>query len=183
MKEAHIQVGDLQFKPYISHEDIIAKVKTLAVQLTEQYHDKNPLFVVVLTGGFRFAADIANNIDFPCEWCFIKTSSYQGLSTTGNVHYELKLPEGKVTGRHVIIVEDIVETGITLKDVETRFLSEQPASLTLVALFYKPNRLQTDIQVDMCGFVIDDLFIVGYGLDYNGHGRELNDIYQIVNEC
>lgn len=174
-----IQLHDLQFQPYLSSDEIQDTVRALANELHQDYHDKNPVFVGVLNGAFMFLSDLLKHFNANCEVEFVKMKSYQGVSSTGNVHIELDFSE--LTDRHVIIVEDIVDTGNTLEVIHEILQSKSIKSLAYCSLFLKPEVYTKNIEINYVGMAIPNHFIVGYGLDYNGLGRNLPDIYQLKN--
>jgi hypoxanthine phosphoribosyltransferase len=154
-------------------------VKEVAAQLDEDLRKKNPLFLVILNGSFMFAADLLRNINFPCEITFVKMSSYEGTSSTGEVKQLIGLNES-VTGRTVVIVEDIIESGTTMKEMLRMLGEKKPREVFITSLFVKPGCLKVDLKIDYRCFDIEDDFIVGYGLDYNQEGRNLPHIYQVI---
>ncbi len=174
-KKTSMQIHDLHFKQMISAEQIHARVQAIGAALTTQYKDKNPLFISILSGAFVFASDLMRAFDGHCEVGFVKLSSYKGTRSSGDVQTVMGL-EKELNGRHLIIVEDIVDTGRTLHFF-TNYLREQsPESICIVSLLCKPDALQFPIEIDYTGFEIPDKFVVGYGLDYNGLGRNLPDL-------
>lgn len=173
-----IQIGDLHFVPYISKTDINQKVNEIAGQISSVYQEKVPLFLVVMNGAFMFAADLIRKLDFPAEVVFIRVKSYHGMKSTGEA--KIYMPDDvDLQDRHVIILEDIIDTGNSMSLLLSELQKKQPASLALTAILVKPDALQHDIAIDFPGFEIPDKFVVGYGLDYNGIGRNLKDIYQL----
>ena len=175
-----VQVKDKKFALYISEEKIKARVQEVANQIDEDLRKKNPLFLVILNGSFVFAADLLRDINFPCEISFVKMSSYEGTSTTGEVKQLIGLNEN-VTGRTVVIVEDIIESGTTMKEMLRMLGEKKPKEVYISSLFVKPGCLKVDLKIDYRCFDIEDDFIVGYGLDYDGYGRNLRDIYTLIN--
>lgn len=174
-----VQVKDKQFALYISHETIKERVKEVAAEIEADLKDKNPLFLVILNGSFVFAADLLREMMFPCEITFIRMASYEGTNTTGEVKQVLGLRES-IEGRTVVVVEDIIDTGYTMQEM-LRILDEKnPAEVYVTSLFVKPENLKVDVKIDYRCFDIDNDFIVGYGLDYDHLGRNLPDIYKVV---
>lgn len=173
-----IQLHDKAFRPYISAEKIQGVISSLANKVNEDYHKKTPLFVGVLNGSFLFAADLIREFDGDCEVSFIKMASYDGTQTTGVVNELIGLKED-IQGRHVIILEDIVDTGNTLEKIYDLLNARQPASLRIATLLFKPKAYQKNIPVDYVAMEVGNEFLVGYGLDYDGLGRNLKDIYII----
>ena len=171
-----IQAHDMKFKPFIEAGSIAEVVKQMGSALKVDYEDKNPLFICVLNGAFVFAADLLRACDFPCEVAFVRLASYQGSNSTGKVTtiFGLDVP---VKNRHVIVVEDIVDSGLTLSHFMEELTALEPASLKLAVLLIKPDALQVDIRPEYFGFEIPNEFVVGYGLDYDGLCRNLPAIY------
>ena len=174
-----VQVKDKKFALYIHEDKILARVKEVAAKLDEDLRKKNPLFLVILNGSFMFAADLLRNINFPCEITFVKMSSYEGTSSTGEVKQLIGLNES-VTGRTVVIVEDIIESGTTMKEMLRMLGDKKPREVFITSLFVKPGCLKVDLKLDYRCYDIEDDFIVGYGLDYNQEGRNLPHIYQVI---
>lgn len=157
----------------ISEEELLAKVRELGAQISEDYKDKNPLLVSVLKGAVVFVADLMRSMDIPLDIDFIATSSYGAGSTSSGVVRILKDLDTDITGRHVLVVEDIVDTGHTLNYLLELLETRQPATLRLCVLLDKPSRREIPVQADYLGFSIPDYFVVGYGLDYAGKYRNL----------
>ena len=174
-----VQVKDKKFALYIPEEKILARVKEVAAKMDEDLRKKNPLFLVVLNGSFVFAADLLRNINFPCEITFVRVSSYEGDQSTGEVKQLIGLKEN-VEGRTVVIIEDIIESGLTMKETLHMLGEKKPKEVFISSLFVKPGRLKVDLKIDYRCFDIEDDFIVGYGLDYNHEGRNLPHIYQVI---
>lgn len=172
------QVLDKTFVPYLDQQSIENTVKRIAKEISDDYRDKKPLFIAILNGAFMFASDLFKEISIPAEISFIKLASYKGTKSTGNVITAIGL-ETDVFGRDVIIVEDIVDTGKTLSSYLPQLLHQQPASLKICSLLHKKDATTHPLKIDYLGFEIPNLFVVGYGLDYNGFGRNLNQIMQI----
>ena len=173
-----IQLGDKVFVPYLDSRKIADAVANVAVQINKDYAGKNPLFLVVLNGAFLFAADLLRSIETGCEVSFVKFSSYHGTESSGKVKELIGLNED-LNGRDVIIVEDIVDTGTTIVQMMKDLESRHPGSVRIAALLFKPEAYKKDIRIDYVGIEIPNAFIVGYGLDYNGLGRNLSEIYVI----
>ncbi|MFN6374381.1 MAG: hypoxanthine phosphoribosyltransferase [Chitinophagia bacterium] len=172
------QVLDKVFVPYLDQQSIEIAVKRMAKEISDDYQDKKPLFIAILNGAFMFASDLFKEISIPAEISFIKLASYKGTKSTGNVITAIGL-EADVYGRDVIIVEDIVDTGKTLSSYLPQLMHQQPASLKICSLLHKKEATTHPLKIDYLGFEIPNLFVVGYGLDYNGFGRNLNQIMQI----
>jgi hypoxanthine phosphoribosyltransferase len=173
-----LRIHDKNFTPYISEEEIRKKVIELADSLNHDYQDKNPIFIAVLNGAFIFAADLFKALSIDAEISFIKLASYKGMKSSGQVITAIGL-DIELFDRHVVILEDIVDTGKTLSEFLPQLWHQQPASLKIVALLHKPEATVYPLKVDYKGFEIPDKFVVGYGLDYNGLGRNTTSIYQL----
>ena len=176
---SNIKIHDKEFVKTISHDEIVAEVKRVAANINRDYAGKRPLLLGVLNGSFMFAAELMRNLEIECEISFVKLSSYQGTNSTGVIKEVLGLSES-ITGRDVIVVEDIVDTGKTMQNMLETLGTREPASIEIASLFVKPARLQVPVNVKFGVFTIPDRFIVGYGLDYDGLGRNLPDIYDVV---
>ena len=176
-----IQVLDKKFQPYLKAKDIHEQIGKLAAQINTDYAGKRPLFIAILNGSFMFAADQFKELTIDAEICFIKLASYKGTKSTGNVVTSIGLDE-PLKGRHIVIVEDIVDTGKTLHEFLPQLLNQQPASLKIAALLHKPDALVYPLVIDYLGFSVPDKFLLGYGLDYDGLGRNLREIYQLIEE-
>ncbi len=174
-----IRIHDREFVKSISREEIDKEIKRVAAQINHDYAGKRPLFIGVLNGSFMFVADLLKNIELECEISFVKLSSYQGTETTGQVREVIGLSES-LEGRDVIILEDIVDTGHTMHKMMQSLKNSNPASVEIASLFVKPARMQVPVDVKYALFTIPDRFIVGYGLDYDGLGRNLPDVYDVV---
>lgn len=174
-----VTIGELDFVIYLSAREIQNKIRATADKITKDYHDKNPLFLVILNGAFMFAADLMRNLDFACDVQFIKASSYQGLSSTGKVTFG-EVEELKIAGRNVILVEDIVDSGLTLHSFIPTLKEYGPTSLSVCTLLDKPAARVFDVDIDYSVFEIPDHFVIGYGLDFDGAGRNLPHIYQLI---
>ncbi len=174
-----VKIKDKTFKLSISEAEIKKNVQVVANQISRDYEGKTPLLLSVLNGSFMFAADLIRMLTVPCEISFVKMSSYEGTSTTGNVTQLIGLSQD-ITGRDVIIVEDIVESGITMNEMIKMLNEKHPASVRVCALLQKPDCLRVPLTVDYVAMKIPNDFIVGYGLDYDQGGRDLRDIYSVV---
>ena len=173
-----IQVLDKTFEPYLEEAAIQEKITELAGQLNKDYAGKRPLFLSILNGSFLFTADLFKQITIEAEVSFIKLASYKGTSSTGNVITAIGL-DTNVKDRHIVILEDIIDTGKTLHHYLPQLDSMQPASVKIAVLLNKKEALQYPVQVDYSCFDIPNKFVVGYGLDYDGLGRNSTDIYQL----
>lgn len=174
----HIQLHDLLFVPLFSEAKVRERVRELGAALSQQYHGKTPLFISILSGAFVFASDLMRSFDGHCEVGFVKLSSYTGTQSSGRVQTVMGL-EKDLKDRHLIVVEDIVDTGRTLHFFIDHLRSQQPASICTVTFLRKPEALAFPVQVDHVGFDIENRFVVGYGLDYEGLGRNLPGVYQL----
>jgi hypoxanthine phosphoribosyltransferase len=172
------QILDKSFKPYLTNVEIDKAIEKIADQINHDYAGKNPLFIAILNGSFIFASDLFKKIKIPAEISFIKLASYQGTKSTGTVITSIGL-ETDLFERHVIVLEDIIDTGKTLSAFLPQLKHQQPSSLKVCALLHKKEATKFPIDIDYLGFEIPDLFVVGYGLDYNGYGRNLDQIMQI----
>jgi hypoxanthine phosphoribosyltransferase len=176
----NISLHNKQFAPYIPFEQIQKSVEKLAAEIESDYQGKEVVFVGVLNGAFRFVSELMNSIDLPCEVSFVKMASYEGTSTTGEVNQLIGFNE-PLTNKHVIVLEDIVDTGNTVVKIMQEMNNMQAASVAIATLLFKPEAYKKDIPVKYVGIEIPNDFIVGFGLDFDGLGRNLNDIYKIVN--
>ena len=176
-----IKIKDKTFRISIHETEIKQRVKALAEQMNKDLEGKDPLFLCVLNGAFIFAADLMREITIPCNISFVKLASYQGTTSTGKVHEVIGLSES-ITGRTVVIVEDIVDTGRTMRQMIETLGTRNPASVQICSLFVKPTKLEEPLDIDYAAFSIPDDFIVGYGLDYDQEGRGLKHVYTIVEE-
>lgn len=175
---AAVQVLDKTFDPYISRDQILERVAAMGAALKQDYEGKKPLFIAILNGSFMFASDLFKALHFEAEICFIKLASYKGTKSTGQVVTAIGL-DIDLFGREVIIIEDIIDTGKTLDSFLPQLQHQQPASLRIAALLHKPEATVYPIHPDYLGFTIPNKFVVGYGLDYDGFGRNLDAIYQL----
>ncbi|GMV77564.1 MAG: hypoxanthine phosphoribosyltransferase [Chitinophagaceae bacterium] len=173
-----ITLHDKVFIPFISEEEIKEKIKNLAQQLKKDYDGKRPLFVAILNGVFMFASELFKELEIEAEICFIKLASYKGTKSTGHVITFIGL-DADVTNRHVIILEDIIDTGKTLHTFLPQLYNQQPASLKVAVLLDKPEPRQFDIPVDYACFTIPNKFVLGFGLDFDGFGRNTKEIYEL----
>jgi len=176
-----IEVNNRNFTPYITDVQISEQINKLAADLNRDYEGKRPLFIAILNGSFMFAADLFKAVTIEAEICFIKLASYKGTKSTGNVITSIGLDE-PLQGRHVVIVEDIVDTGKTLHEFLPQLFNQQPASLKIAALLHKPEALAYPVKIDYLGFSVPNKFLLGYGLDFDGLGRNLKEIYQLAEE-
>ena len=176
-----ITVKDKTFEVSMTEAQIKARVKELAQEISRDMEGKNPLLLAVLNGAFIFTADLMREMTIPCEVSFVKLASYQGTTSTGTIHEVLGINED-LSGRHIIIVEDIVESGLTIKRMVEQLGTRGPASVSICTLFFKPERLKEDLHLDYVAFKIPNDFILGYGLDYDQQARGLKDLYTLVED-
>lgn len=176
---AVIRVHDKSFETYLSDAVIQKRVKEIATAINKEYAGKRPLFIAILNGSFMFASDLFKNLDIEAELCFIKLASYKGMKSSGKVVTSIGLEED-LFGKEVIIVEDIVDTGKTLHRFLPKLVHQQPKSLKIAAFLHKPEATEYPLTLDYVGFEIPNKFVVGYGLDYDGLGRNLKEIYQLI---
>lgn len=174
-----ITCRDKQFKVFLRNETIQARLQELAIDINERYADKEPVFLSVLNGVFRVVGDLFRYVEVDCAVSFVKLKSYAGTESTGEVSTLLGL-DMDLEGRHVLLVEDIVDTGKTLHEFLPQLQALNPASVAVFTLLSKPAAIQYDIPLDYVGFEVPNHFLVGYGLDYDGLGRQYNDIYQLA---
>ena len=178
MMSSQVRLHDLTFEPLIDEAVIQARVKELGAALKERYAGKTPLFISILSGAFVFASDLIRAYDDDCEVGFVKLASYTGTRSSGDVQTVMGL-EKDLKNRHLVVVEDILDTGRTLHFFLQYLSEKEPASVCTVAFLRKPEAAVFPIEVDMVGFDIEDRFVVGYGLDYEQIGRNLPAIYQL----
>ncbi|MDD3876774.1 MAG: hypoxanthine phosphoribosyltransferase [Bacteroidales bacterium] len=174
-----LTVLDKKFRPFIGAERIDKAVELMAEKINADYADENPFFIAILNGSFMFASDLLKKIKRPCNISFVKLSSYQGTKSTENVTTLIGINEN-IEGRRVIILEDIIDTGITLSNFLEVIKAHKPKDVRLATCLFKPNAFQKAYKIDYVGMEIPNDFIIGYGLDYNGYGRNLPDIYKIT---
>lgn len=179
MQKKTIKLHDLTFSVFISEMQITERIEQLGVDLNLDYEGKNPLFIAVLNGAFVFTADLVREFKGNCELSFVKLSSYAGTESTGDIATRIGL-ETEVRGRHLIITEDIVDTGNTMAHFLKELAELEPASVAIASLLVKPDSMQHDLDIKYEGFSIPPDFVVGYGLDYDGLGRNFPDIYRLV---
>ena len=176
-----VQIKDKTFRTFITEAEIAQRVKAVADRINHDMAGKKPLLLAVLNGSFVFAADLMRHITIPCEISFVKLASYEGTVSTGKVVEVMGLNED-IGGRDVIIVEDIVDTGKTMERMLNTLGTRNPASLHICTLLLKPDKLKIPLNIEYAAMEIPNDFIVGYGLDYDQEGRNLRDIYTLVEE-
>ena len=174
------EVKDKVFRKFISHEEIDLAVAAIAERINIDYSDKNPLLLGILNGAFVFAADLIRKLDIPCQISFVKYASYSGTQSAEKVKELIGLNE-EINGRHIIVVEDIVDKGITMDRLLVDLQKFQPLSIRIACFCLKPDTFVKDFTIDYLGMEIPNDFIVGYGLDYDGYGRNLPEIYKLEN--
>jgi hypoxanthine phosphoribosyltransferase len=174
-----IQIKDKKFILSIDEDHIQKAVREVGETINRDLADKDPLFICVLNGAFMFAGDLMKIVDIPCEITFIKLSSYDGLYTTGSVKEIIGLNES-VVGRNVVVVEDIVDTGLTMERILESLRAKGANEIRIATFLQKPDAMRRDIHVDYAAMKIPNEFIVGYGLDYDGYGRNLKEIYTVI---
>lgn len=175
----NIIVHDKEFEPYLSAAEITNKIQQMADAINRDYAGKRPLFIAILNGSFMFAADLFKAVTIDAEICFIKLASYKGTKSSGQVITAIGL-DTDLIDRHVVILEDIVDTGKTLSEFLPQLHHHHPASMKIAALLHKPEATVYPIKIDYLGFSIPNKFVLGYGLDYDGLGRNIKEIYQLV---
>ena len=176
-----IRVNDKKFVPYLTAAQIDEQIKRLGSEINADYAGKRPLFIAILNGSFMFASDLFKELTIEVEICFIKLASYKGTKSTGQVITSIGL-DATLTGRHVVIIEDIVDTGKTMHEFLPQLINQQPASLKIAALLHKPEALAYPIKIDYLGFNVPDKFLLGFGLDYDGFARNLKEIYRLTED-
>lgn len=174
-----IQVRDKQFAVSIPEEKIREQVKRVAAEINRDYAGQHPIFLAVLNGSFIFAADLLREVTLLCEVSFVRLASYEGMGSTGEIREIMGL-NVDITGRPVIVVEDIVDTGLTMAHMLETLRKQNPANIDICTLLLKPGKLQVNLDIRYCCMEIPNDFIVGYGLDYDGYGRNTKDIYTLV---
>lgn len=176
-----IQIKDKRFKTFIPEEKILKEVERVAAEINRDLEGKNPLFVSVLNGSFMFTADLMKCLAIPCEISFVKLASYAGTSSTGKVKELVGLNED-IAGRTVVIVEDIIDTGLTMELLIKQLRASNPKEIRIATLLVKPDKLKVNLDINYVAMNIPNDFIVGYGLDYDGYGRNYRDIYTVIEE-
>ena len=173
-----INVLDKTFTRFIPHQEIQEAVARIASEIDRELYGKDPLFLGILNGVFIFASDLFKILQTPCRISFVKMASYLGTGSTGKVHQLIGLQESLI-GQNVVILEDIIDTGLTVGKLLEHLKSQNAASIRVASIFFKPDAFKGDFRIDHIGIEIPNNFVVGYGLDYNGHGRNLRDLYTL----
>ncbi len=174
-----VKAYDKEFKIFINNEEIQKAVQNVADSIEKDMHDKNPLFLIILNGAFIFASDLIRRFEFDCEVSFVKLSSYSGTKSTSMVRELIGL-DHNLRDRNVVIVEDIIDTGVTMEYTVHQLKSLGANEVKIATLLFKPGAFQKDYRIDYIGMKIPNDFIIGYGLDYDGYGRNYPDIYTII---
>lgn len=169
-------VKDKKFKLFISQSAINQRIAEISQRLVEDYKGKKPLFITILNGAFIFAADLIRQIDIESEITFVKFTSYASMESSGKVDQIIGFNDD-IFQRHIVLIEDIVDTGLTMSEIMHELRRFRPSSLEVVSLLMKPDALKMPLDIKYVGFEIENKFVVGYGLDYDGYGRNLQDIY------
>lgn len=176
-----VRVSDKNFKHYLTAQQIEQSLAVLAARINIDYAEKKPVFLVILNGAFMFASDLMKKIDIQCEISFLRVSSYEGMESTQQVKEILGIDE-YIKGRHIVLVEDIIDTGITMEHIISKVTQHGALSIRIATLLFKKGKFEKNYPIDYIGFTIPNDFVVGYGLDYNGFGRNLKDIYSVIEE-
>ena len=176
-----VQIADKQFETFIPEKEILHEVAALGKQLSVEYAGKDVVLIALLNGAFMFASDLMKEISIPCSISFVKVSSYHGTESSGEVKELIGLNED-LQGKHIVLVEDIVDTGTTIDKIMPGILKGNPASVSVCTLLFKPEAFKGSSKPEYIGFSIPNAFVVGYGLDYDGLGRNLRAIYQLKKE-
>lgn len=174
-----VRLHDLEFEPFFSEAEVLEAVERVAKELRTKYQDKRPLFIGVLNGAFYFATELLKRLDFDCEITFVKVASYHGTSSTGKVTDLIGFNE-RIEGRHVVVLEDIVDTGGTIVHIMDLLRDRHPASISVASLLFKPEAYKQNIPIEHVAITIPNVFVVGSGLDHDGLGRNLRGIYRIT---
>ncbi|MDQ8003664.1 MAG: hypoxanthine phosphoribosyltransferase [Pedobacter sp.] len=178
--ETNVTVHDKEFELLLEEEAIAKRIRLMAIQLNVDYENRNPVFIGVLNGSFLFIAELMKEIDLACETEFVKVASYHGATSTGAVKDAFGMPQN-LKDRDIIIVEDIIDSGLTMKYILSKIHEQEPASVAICTLLFKPDALKEEVEnLSYIGFEIPNEFVVGYGLDYDGLGRNLNHIYRAI---
>ncbi len=174
-----VQVHDKYFEPFIDEGAIQKEVSRIAMEMNRDLSDKDPIFLGILNGAFMFASDLYKQLNFPCQISFLKLASYSGTKSTGSVKQLIGINQ-ELKGRVVVVLEDIVDTGVTLETILRQLSGFEPAEIRVATLLHKPEATVKEVKLDYVGMEIPNNFILGYGLDYDGYGRNIKEIYQLV---
>ena len=180
MQKQIVKVHDKHFIPFISEEEISRQVSRIAHEMNRDLAQKDPIFLGILNGAFMFASDLSKQLTFPCQITFLKLASYSGTQSTGRVKQLIGI-NMELKNRVVVVLEDIVDTGVTLETILMQLSGFQPSEIQVATFLHKPEATVREVKLDYVGMEIPNDFIVGYGLDYDGYGRNLKEIYQLVN--
>ena len=175
-----IRVSDKEFAPFIPQEKIETEIHRIASEIKRDMNGKEPLFLVMLNGAFMFAAELFKSLDMPCEMAFVKYKTYEGTHSTGKANTLIGLEAQQIKGRNIVIVEDIIDSGFTMSQLLKDLEANNAKSISIATMMFKPNAFKFNYKIDYIGMNIGNDFIVGYGLDYNEYGRNLKEIYKIV---
>ncbi len=176
---SRVRLHDKEFEPFIAESDVSTAIDRVAARMEQEYAGKRPLFIGVLNGAFFFAAELVKRLGLECEVTFVKVASYHGTRSTGKVSELIGLSE-RIEGRHVVVLEDIVDTGSTIRHIMDALAEHHPASVRIAALLFKPEAYKQDIPIDYVALEIPNAFVVGSGLDHDGLGRNLPGILKIA---
>ncbi|MEA2043662.1 MAG: hypoxanthine phosphoribosyltransferase [Bacteroidota bacterium] len=174
-----IKILDKEFEVSITEEQIQKEVKAIAEQMNKDFEGEDVLFMAILNGAFMFASDLFKHIDIQAQITFVKMASYEGTVSSGNVKRLIGINED-IKGKTVIVLEDIVDTGLTMESIKKQLQGYEPKAIKIATMLHKPDAFQKDYAIDYIGMNIPDRFIVGYGLDYDGYGRNIKEIYTLV---
>lgn len=181
MSKKRIKVLELTFETSISEEKITKEVTRIASEMNSDLANKNPIFLGILNGAFMFASDLFKQITIPCQITFLKLASYEGTQSSGTVKQLIGINQ-ELKDRTVVVLEDIVDTGITLDTIVRQLSGYEPREILVATMLHKPEALQKEVKLDYVGFEIPNEFVLGYGLDYNGYARNLPEIYTLVKD-
>ena len=179
MQKESVKVKDKYFEPFIPEKEILNQVKRIAEEMNRDLAEKDPIFLGILNGAFMFASDLYKQLTFPCQITFLKLASYSGTQSTGSVKQLIGI-NTDLKDRVVVVLEDIVDTGVTLETIIRQLSGYQPAEIRVATFLHKPDATVKKVKLDYVGIEIPNDFILGYGLDYDGYGRNFKEIYQLV---
>lgn len=179
MQKEIVKVHDKYFEPFITEEQIQHEVSRIAAEVNKDLADKDPIFLGILNGAFMFASDLFKQLHFPCQITFLKLASYSGTQSTGSVKQLIGINRD-LKDRVVVVLEDIVDTGVTLETIIRQLSGYQPKEIRVATFLHKPKATIKEVKLNYVGLEIPNDFIVGYGLDYDGYGRNFKEIYQLV---